>query len=272
MELILQKAKREMFRRRFSNRTIESYLFCITKFLKQLAKDPRKLTKKEILNYLDNLSSEGKSGSTLNLYLCSIKFLVEEVYNRKLRINLKYSRRPKRLPTFLTKEEVKTLFASIKNQKHKLMIQLLYSAGLRVSELVKLKTKDIERNNGWVRQGKGNKDRPFILSDILAKKLESHIKENNLDYNDFLFKGRNGHLSTRTIQEILKKARKVANIRKNVHPHTLRHSFATHLIEDGYTISDVQPLLGHNSLKTTMIYTHMANSKILNVKSPIETL
>ena len=125
---------------------------------------------------------------------------------------------------------------------------------------------------GWVRKGKGNKDRPFIIADRLRKRIQDYIKKEKLNHNDFLFNGRKGRMHPRTIQEIIKQTAKKAKLRKNIHPHTLRHSFATHLIEDGYNVSDVQPLLGHSSMQTTMIYVHLAAPKLLSVKSPFDNL
>ena len=270
---IINSMKREMNRRRYSKRTIESYIFCIGKFLSKFNKNPRKITKKEITNYLENLSEKGRSGSTMNVYLSSIKFLMNDIFRRNINLNIHYSRRPKRLPEFLNKNEVKILFDSIKNPKHRLMIELMYSAGLRVGELVSLKIKDLETNFGWVRKGKGNKDRMFIIAESLKGKIINYIDDNNLDWDDYLFGARDSrHLSIRTVQEIVKKAKKKAKIKKNVHPHTLRHSFATHLIENENDICDVQRLLGHNSVKTTMIYVHMAHPKMISIKSPYDNL
>ena len=182
---------------------------------------------------------------------------------------------PKTLPTVLTKEEIIRLFDNIKNSKHKLSAELMYSSGLRVNELVNLKVMDFEfeKNYGWVRNGKGNKDRLFIVAKRLNERLQEFIKENKLSYESYLFKGnKRDHISKETINMIIKTAAKKAGIKKRVHCHTLRHSFATHLIEDGYGVSDVQSLLGHKSPETTMVYVHMASPKMLNIKSPLDNL
>ena len=155
------------------------------------------------------------------------------------------------------------------------MIELMYSAGLRVSELIKLKIEDFEfsKNYGWVRKGKGRKDRLFILATRLNGQIRKFIENNNLNYNSYLFKGNKGqHISKETVSIIVKRSAKKAKIEKNIHCHTLRHSFATHLIEDGYSINEVQSLLGHNSPQTTMRYVHMASPKIINVISPLDRL
>ena len=272
---VLETMKREMLRRKFSKRTIETYLFCINQFFKRNSKDPRKISKKDVQEYLGDLAQEDKSGSTLNIHLSAVKFLLEEVLRKNIHIDLKYSRRPKSIPTFLTKDETKELFNVIENKKHKLMVELMYSAGMRVSELLNLRVKDFEiaMDYGWIRRGKGNKDRPFIVADSLKQEIEEYIRENNLISDDLLF-SRNSFvpLHTRTVQEIIKKAAKRAGIRKNVHPHTLRHSFAKHLVDNGYSITDVQKLLGHNSIQTTMVYTHSADPRIINIESPFDEL
>ncbi|GAG10993.1 unnamed protein product, partial [marine sediment metagenome] len=235
----ISSMKREMMRRRYSQRTIDSYLFCIEKFLSKFRKNPRKITKKEIKDYLDDLAERNKAGSTLNINLCSIRFLMEDVLHRNLYLKLKYSKRPKSLPVFMTKEETKRFFSVVENPKHKFMLELMYSAGLRVSELLNLKVRDFESNYGWVRKGKGNKDRMFIIADKLKKNIEDHITNQGLKYNDFLFIGRNGRMHPSSIRYIVKDAAKKAKIRKNVHPHTLRHSFGTHMAEDGCNIIEL---------------------------------
>lgn len=150
----------------------------------------------------------------------------------------------------------------------------MYSAGLRVSELVNLRVRDLDlkENYGWVRHGKGNKDRMFIIAESLKKGLLEHIKINNLNNENWLFSSYNGNISARTVQEIIKKAAKKTKINKKVHPHTLRHSYATHLIENGYDVTTVQSLLGHNSAETTMVYLHIAPKRFINVRSPLDEL
>ena len=187
---------------------------------------------------------------------------------------MKYSKTPKELPTVLTQKEVQQLFAAVQNEKHSLMIRLMYSAGLRVSELVSLKVQDLEfeKHYGWVRKGKGSKDRLFLIAEKIQEELQAYIAKEQLQAEDWLFEGRNGPIHQRSIQEIVKKAAKKANIKKNVHSHTMRHSYATHLIENGYDISSCQSLLGRSSAETTMRYIHMASPRLTNVKSPYDSL
>ena len=269
MEKCIESMKTEMLRRKFSRRTVDSYLFCISKFLDKLRKEPRKITKNNVKDYLDSLALRNKSGSTINVYYCSIKFFLEEVLRRSIKLDFRYSRRPKHLPEVLSKEEVKALFGAIENKTHRLMAELLYSSGMRVSELLNLKAKDLELNSGygWVRKGKGGKDRPFVVAESIRRVLEDYIAKNNLAADSRIFPKH-----PRTVQEIVRKAAKIAGIAKNVHPHTLRHSFATHLIQNNYNVSDVQSLLGHSSMLTTMVYVHLAAPRVLSVKSPFDNL
>jgi site-specific recombinase XerD len=221
------------------------------------------------------LSEKGKAGSTLNVYHMAIRFLFTQVLDKKMWVDIKYSKTPESLPEVLSKEEVRKIFENIKNPKHSFMITLMYSAGLRVSELLNLRVCDLNLNegHGYVRKGKGGKDRLFILSKRLIPVLKRIIDIERLKEEDLIFKSnRNKKYSPRTIQEIIKKACKKAGIKKKIHPHTLRHSFATHLIENGYSVSDVQTLLGHKSPETTMIYLHTASKNMLNIKSPLDSL
>ncbi len=266
--------RKEGLRRGLSPRTIKIYQFCVYRFLGRTNKDILSINKIDVKNYLDYLLENGATGSTLNVYLNAIKFFYTDVLNRKLLVNIRISKTPKTLPTVLTKDEVNLLINSIQNPKHKLMIKLLYSAGLRVSELVNLKKEDLNfvNNVGFVRKGKGNKDRLFIIAETIKEELKEFAEAQNYENNKFIFKGQseNTHLSTRSIQETIKSATKKAKICKNIHPHTLRHSFATHLIENGNDLMSVQSLLGHSSPETTMVYVHTASSRLINIQSPLD--
>jgi integrase/recombinase XerD len=271
---IIEITKKELLRRNYSLRTIQAYIFCLSKFLLFCNKEPRGISKKDICDYLYSLKERNLSGSSLNVHLNALKFVFEKILNKRFLVRINYSKTPKSLPVFLTKEETIRLINSIKNNKHKLMIKLMYSAGLRVSELLDLRISDLDFDNnyGFVRKGKGNKERLFIISKNLKQELFYYIKENKLDRDFFLFPSYNGHISVSSVQEIVKRAAKDANIKKRISPHKLRHSFATHLIENGYDITSVQFLLGHNSPKSTAIYIHMASPKMINIESPFDSL
>lgn len=266
---ILHLMQKEMLRRGLSHETIATYTQCARQFMKSCQKEPRKATKRDIQEHLDRLIEKGRCGNTINVHLNALKFMMEEVLCKRVMLRIKFSKRPKTLPVFLTKDETIRMLEAVQNPKHKLILEMIYSAGLRVGEAIKLRKQDLEpeRNRGWVRKGKGNKDRPFIIANCLRQKIEDCMSSQESIY---LFPGRKGHITARSVQEIVKKAAKKAGISKKVHPHSLRHSFATHLIENGYDIATVQPLLGHNSAETTLMYIHMSSPKMISVRSPYD--
>lgn len=273
---VIELVKKEALRRRYSPKTISVYCYCLQKFLRAYRNvDPRTIKKHDVQQYLDTFVERDAPGNTINVHLNAIKFLYEEVLRKRLTVNIRYAKTPRTLPEVLTKEEVQQLFSAISNEKHLLMVLLLYSAGLRVNELVHLKVRDlqIDKNYGWVRNGKGRKDRLFIIAKKIKNDLQHWIESNGLLADDWLFKGRGTtHITTRSIQAIVQDMVKKAKIHKNVHPHTLRHSFATHLIENDYAVTDIQPLLGHSSPETTMTYVHLATNKMIKVESPYDSL
>jgi integrase/recombinase XerD len=265
--------RKEGLRRGLSHKTIKTYRQCVKQFFMKNSKDPKEIKKQDIKDYLDNIIEKGACGNTINVHLNALKFLYERILNKRLMLRIRFSKTPKTLPTVLTKEEVLRLIEATYNPKHRLMIKLIYSAGLRVNELVHLKPEhfDFANNYGWVRNGKGNKDRMFIIAENLKKELIEHIAKECNTSSNYLFKGNTGHITTATIRAIVKNATKTAKIKKNVHPHTLRHSFATHIIENGDSIASVQSLLGHSSAETTMMYVHMASPRMINTKSPLDS-
>lgn len=272
---INEAIRKEGRRRRLSPRTIKTYQNCVKVFLRKTRKSIDKVSKKDVRLFLEYLSEKNCAGSTMNVYHMALRFLFTQVLEKRMWIDIKYSKTPKRLPEVLSKEEIKGLIDAIKNPKHQLMICLLYSSGLRVSELINLKVKDLEldKNYGYVRNGKGGKDRLMTLSRNLIPAIRKLIVNERLEEKDYLFKsnrGRKYHM--KSVQKIVKKGSRIAKLNKNVHPHTLRHSFATHLIENGYDVSNVQAILGHKSPETTLIYTHIASPTLINIKSPLDSL
>ncbi len=263
--------RRECNRRRYSERTVKIYLYCIHRFLSWTKKALGKVSKLHVRRFLEHLSDKGLTGNTMNTYHMAIRFLFEEVLDKRMWIEVKYSKVPERLPVFLTKEELARLFDAIENPKHKLMAQLMYSAGLRVSELIDLRIKDLDVDNGYgfVRHGKGNKDRIFIISEKLKPDIKALIDGASPESNLFT-SNRGEKYDVRSLQQILKQAKNRAKIEKRVTPHVLRHSFATHLIENGYAVTDVQALLGHKSPETTFVYLHTASPQLIKIKSPLD--
>ncbi len=271
---IYELIRRQGLLRGLSPCTIKSYNQLVKKFLQNARKEPHQITQNDIQNFLLHKLENGSPGNTINVYLNALKFFFEEVLHLRLTVNIRYSKTPKNLPEILTQKECSDFFAKINNVKHHLMITLLYSTGLRVSELLNLKVKELQldENYGWVRQGKGNKDRIFIIAERITKELENWIKVNTLQPENFIFSNLGRKMSSQTVRMIIHKAIIKAKIAKNVHPHTLRHSFATHLLENGYSVIEIQPLLGHSKIETTLIYTHLARPKLINIKSPYDTL
>jgi len=208
----------------------------------------------------------------MNVAHMAIKFLFEDVMRRKIWIDIKYSKVPRRIQRVLSKEEINILIKAIANNQHRLIIALMYSAGLRVSEVVNLKIKDleIERGYGFVRGGKGGKDRLFIISKRLEIALEQKCLNRGKEEYLFLTNRKNKY-SIRSLQQIIKKAAKKSEISdwKEIHCHTLRHSFATHLIEQGQSVAEVQSLLGHKSPETSMSYIHKSG-QMIKIKSPFD--
>jgi integrase/recombinase XerD len=267
---------KEMSRRRYSGRTISTYCGCLERFLSWCKKPVNEITKKDIREWIELHSEKGNAGNTMNVNLMALKFYFEQCLGKKIWVNIKYSKTPEKIQRFLTKKEINKLLNAIENWKHRLMIELMYSAGLRVSEVINLKVKDLvlESDYGFVRSGKGNKDRVFVLAKIVKEKLKNLIKMENLSLESLVFiSNRGGKYNLRTLQQIVKKAARKANLRNwgEVHCHTLRHSFATHLIENNYALTDVQASLGHKSPETSLIYTH-SPGKMIGVKSPLDKI
>ena len=267
--------RKEGLRRGLSPRTINTYSHCIERFFRKCRKEPKEVSKADVREFLDALVEKKRAGNTINVYLNALKFFYQDVLGRKLMVNVKYSKVPKTMPIFLSKEEIMLLIYAIKNPKHKLMVKLIYSAGLRVSELLNLKVENLDFpfRHGWVRHGKCGKDRLFIIAESIKDDLIDYVKINSSNGDDWVFRGYNGNrMSAMSVQKIVKKAAKKAGIKKNVHPHALRHSFATHVIENGNDVVSLQSLLGHKSPETTMVYVHMANPRMLSVKSPLDCI
>lgn len=267
---VLYNMKREMLRRKLSSRTVKTYLQYVKQFLlANKDKEPKQFSKKDVRIFLYGLEEREVSGSTLNVAHNALRFMMIEVLHKACYLKLRYSKTPEKIVEYLTKEEVNKLLNAITNEKHKLLVSLMYGAGLRVGEVVKLKISDFsfEENIGFVRSGKGNKDRLFIIPPKIKKELIELCKKERL----WIFPGRNGCLSVKSAQLIVEAAGIAAKLSKKVHPHMLRHSFTTHLLEDGYDIVSVQSLLGHSRPETTLGYAHVLKPKMIMVYSPLDS-
>jgi site-specific recombinase XerD len=260
--------KNKMKARGFSEKTQKSYLFHCNEFLKQMKTDA---TDEEIQDYFIRLQ-EKHDVLTINLRVSAVKFMFVVLFNRK--INVKYMKRPRRLPEVLTRQETVAIITNIKNHKHCLLIQTIYGCGLRVSEAIELRKENLifDDNVIIIKEGKGRKDRIVKMPLSIAEQLKAYIDSRN-DDNPYVFDSNmGGHLTIKSVQLIVKKACKKAEIKRSIHVHTLRHSFATHLLEQGTDLRVIQRLLGHSNIKTTEIYTHVSRNLIKNVVSPLDTL
>jgi integrase/recombinase XerD len=264
----LEKLKNELKIRGMSPLTVKNYCFFVEKFLQHAGKPEVELDEDDAKAYLSHLF-DSKSKNTIMLAAASIKFLYTEILKKDFS-GIKMPKKDKKLPEVLSRDEVARLIASCNGVKSKLMISLLYSSGLRVSELVNLKVNDIsgDENTGWVRHGKGNKDRLFSISPGLKNDLKEYLEGKEHEY---VF-SKEKPLSTRNVQKVIANLRGKAEISKKVTPHTLRHSFATHLLDQGTDIRLIQTMLGHASLNTTQVYTHISSDQIRKVTNPFDSL
>jgi len=267
----LEKLETELKLRAFSPRTVESYLYYNKKFLEFIKKEPEQITEDDVKNYIASLMGRNVSPKSIILIKAALKFFYDEVLKKNI-VNIKSPKVSQKLPVVLTKEEVKKLIDSVENEKHRLIVALLYSSGLRLSELVNLKIGDLELEEkiGWVRSGKGAKDRLFIIPNVLVDDLKKCVRRKN--ETDYLFSGHKGQMSARNVQKIVSLAVKNAGINKPVHVHTLRHCFATHLLESGENIRKIQLLLGHSQLSTTQLYLDVSTEELKKVKSPLDEI
>jgi integrase/recombinase XerD len=273
VEVYLKKLETELKLRGFSERTVESYMSNVKLFLNYTKTEPTKVIEDQIKEYFAYLVSDKKqSPRSVAVKKAAIKFFFEQIMQKNI-VNLKTPKIPKSIPIFLTKNEIKRLFDNTSSKKSLLIIKLLYSTGLRISECVNLKINDLELENkmGWVRLGKGGKDRAFFLSEKLGENIKKYIQ--TLDETEkYLFPGKNGHLTTRNVQKIISNIAKKAEIQKKVTAHKLRHSFATHNLDAGVDIRIIQELLGHSDLSTTQIYTHVSKEQLKKVKNVLDDI
>lgn len=261
--------------RRYCTSTARSYTSLFADFAKHF--HPRglhEINEFDVKEYVHGIVKSGKSPSYQNQVINAIKFYYEQVLDMPQRFyEIDRPNKERKLPLVLSEEEVVRLFEAVSNIKHKAILVTLYSCGLRISELLGLKLSDIQsdRKLVLVRQGKGRKDRTTVLAPTTLELLRKYYLACRPKV--YLFEGGDGiPYSARSVSNILKEALYHANIDKPATPHTLRHSFATHLLENGTDLRYIQTLLGHNSAKTTEIYAHVSTRYLRDVKSPIEKL
>ena len=259
----------------YTEHTIENYLIYVTGITRYHRCTPLHLTKEQIQDFLLHLYQDKKyAPATINLAKNSLQTFFRLVAPHiKTMDGFRNMKQPRSLPVVLSLDEVERMIASIRNVKHRAVVMLLYSAGLRLNECISLRPVHIESSRMKVRveQGKGKKDRYTLLSERTLRTLREYF----LSYQPqkWLFEGRNGkQYCSRSVGLIIQRAVRIARIDKKVSPHTLRHSFATHLLESGVALPVIQKLLGHSSINTTMIYLHVTEPLVERIKSPLDVM
>lgn len=275
-QLIIEKLARDIELRGLSKSTNKEYCQKIKLFQEYFKKPATELWEQEIREYLHYLRNDRKlSTSAVNMTNCALRFLNDVTLEK----NLNYKRVPRLkqpyiLPNILTKDQVQAIFNAADNLKHKCILMTIYGSGLHLSEIASLKISDIDSKNMriFVDQGKGKKDRYALLSQANLQILREYWKKYKPKY--WLFEGaENGlHISKRTVQDMFKKYLRKSGVGTHATVHTLRHSFATHLLEEGTNLFYIRDLLGHATIRTTTVYLHVATTDILKTTSPLDTL
>ncbi|KKQ52120.1 hypothetical protein A2865_01820 [Candidatus Woesebacteria bacterium RIFCSPHIGHO2_01_FULL_39_17] len=269
--MLIQRLQEYMRISGYSPKTIKAYTSCVRKIYNHFKRPLSTISSDEFGHFLDNLIKKRKSAFTVNQYHAAFKFVITKIYKKPISFPFPYAKRHKRLPVVLPRTEIRKLINSIKNNKHKLLISLSYGAGLRVSEVINLKVKDVDLEELIIhlKSAKGNKDRITVMPSTLVNDLKNLLAGKKK--NDLVFESeRGGKLNVRTAQKVFSNALKKAVITKPATFHSLRHSFATHLLENGVDVRYVQELLGHANIRTTQVYTKVTNPKLKNIKSPLQ--
>ena len=274
---LYEECRKEMLLRAYSPKTAKAYLSWIRSLVEySKPRHPRELDNHDLREFLVYLIEKKRLAyASVNQALNALRFLYVELYKKEVYFeDLPRSKKGKSLPVVLNKAEMKKLLKVVNNFKHKMVLSLIYSSGLRLSETANLRLEDIdgERMLVYVRKTKFRKDRYTILSKTVLTDLRKYYKKYRPKTYLFEGKRRGKKYSVKSIQEIIMKARKKANIRKHVTIHTLRHTFATHLTEQGVSLRVVQELLGHEDPRTTEIYTHVSTTELSQINNPLDNL
>lgn len=269
MENILDKTEQFLRLRNYSPKTRKAYLLYINEYIRFSKNAGIKNKQKAIEEFLLDKHRRKQSPQTINLALNAVKFLYAEVLKDPQKIDLKFAKRSKKLPIVLSRSEIQKIIDATDNPKYKLMISLGYACGLRVSEVINLRVSDlnIDELTVHIKEAKGKKDRISVLPEKLKNDLHNIVA--GKDLNEYVFNSnRRGNLITTSLQRMFRKSLVRAKINKPATFHSLRHSFATHLLENGTDVRYVQALLGHSNIRTTQIYTQVTNPKLRNIQSP----
>jgi len=270
MQDLLNKTRDELRIRNMSPSTVQSYLAALKSYFTYKSGDLTKVDVENIRTFILQKMDNGSAAQTANLFLNAIKFFYRDVVRVNTPIEVRFAKTPSALPVVLSRGEVERMLECTKNTKHKVLLSLAYGAGLRVSEVVHLRVKDLDLDEGIVhiKQSKGKKDRITVIPNRLKDDLRRCIL--GRDGNEYVFESqRGGCLTTSTAQKVFAMACKRAGIQKGATFHSLRHSFATHLLENGTDVRYVQELLGHANIRTTQRYTRVTNPLLKNIRSPL---
>lgn len=276
MTTLRQRMLEDLSIRNYAPTTVACYVRSVVEFAKHFDKSPEHLGPEEIRSWqLFLLHEKRVKLPTYIQAVCGLRFFYQNTLHRSIGIDrIPLPRYEKKLPAILSKAEVKSLLEAAENLKHRAILATMYGAGLRVSEAAKLKVSDLDgqRRVIWVRGGKGHKDRQVMLAQPLRDLLAEYWRRYRPA--EWLFPGQQPDrpLTTTSIFRACAAAAKKAGISKPIHPHSLRHAFATHLMDEGVNLLVIQTLLGHAHLKTTARYLHLSDSAVRSTKSPLETL
>ncbi|BDD12581.1 integrase (plasmid) [Fulvitalea axinellae] len=271
-----EEMKEKLRVKRYSESTVRTYTSMFSEFLSyHYAHSPEEITADQIKAYMRHLVAEREvSESYQNQMINAIKFFYEKVLGGQRRTYfVERPRSGRNLPTVLSQTEMSALLKGIPNVKHKTIVTVIYSCGLRISELISMKVSDIDYGSRRIllKQAKGKKDRYVPLAERTELMVRAYLKRYNPE--EYLFEGPSGgQYSPSSVRKFLKRYSKAVGIKKNVCPHTLRHSCATHLLENGVDLRYIQHLLGQNDSKTTEVYTHITEMGLNNIKNPLDQL
>src|SRR3984885_11872682 len=276
MTALRQRMLEDLRIRNYAPTTVSSYIRSVADFAKHFDKPPDQLGSEEVRSWqLFLLNEKRVKLSTYIQSICALRFFYQNTLHRRIEIDrIPLPRYEKKLPVILSRDEVKALLEAPRNLKHRAMLATMYGAGLRVSEVAKLKVSDLDRERRviWVRGGKGHKDRQVMLAEPLREVLAAYWKWKRPV--EWLFPGKKVDcpIATGSVFKLCEAAAQAAGIAKPVHPHSLRHAFATHLLDEGVNLLVIQALLGHAHLRTTAGYLHLSDSAVRSTKSPLESL
>ena len=278
MTELRQKMIRAMELKNLSSHTQRAYLAAVAGLARYYQKSPDTINKEMIEDYLLYLKDQkGNAPNSCSSVVTGLRFFYSNVVNTEMSIDYSVKRIPRKLPVVLKKEQIWKIICAPKNLKHRLILMTTYAAGLRASEVTALKPKHIDSDRMLIKieNGKGRKDRYTMLSPTLLKELRHYYKSyrpKTYLFSSTFKKKEDQPLSYETVRNIYEKARIKASVKKGEGVHTLRHSFATHLLEAGYDIRKIQVLMGHRKLSTTMIYLHVSSDTLSSIPSPLDLI